>query len=84
MALSIAPMMEWTDRHYRYLARMLTKKTKLYTEMVVADDIVKKEGVQLDILLEFSDSEHPLALQLGGSEPEILIKATEIVCRNTK
>ena len=84
MALSVAPMMEWTDRHYRYLARMLTRNTKLYTEMVVADDIVKKEGAQLDLLLEFSEEEHPIALQLGGSDPEILTKATEIVCRNSK
>jgi tRNA-dihydrouridine synthase A len=84
MALSIAPMMEWTDRHYRYLARMLTKKTKLYTEMVVADDVVKKEGLQLDVLLEFSEVEHPIALQLGGCDPEVLAKATDIVCRNFK
>ncbi len=84
MALSVAPMMEWTDRHYRFLARMLTAKTVLYTEMVVADDIVKKELMPLDVLLEFSDEEHPIALQLGGSDPEVLTKATEIVGRNAK
>jgi tRNA-dihydrouridine synthase A len=84
MALSVAPMMEWTDRHYRFMARMLTEKTKFYTEMVVADDIVKKQGVHLDVLLEFSESEHPIALQLGGCDPEVLAKATETVCRNFK
>ena len=84
MALSVAPMMEWTDRHYRFLARMLTSKTVLYTEMVVADDIVKKELMPLDVLLEFSEEEHPIALQLGGSDPEVLAKATEIVGRNAK
>ena len=84
MALSVAPMMEWTDRHYRYLARMLTKRTKLYTEMVVADDVVKKEGIHLGVLLDFSETEHPIALQLGGSDPEVLAKATDIVCCNAK
>ncbi len=82
MALSVAPMMEWTDRHYRFMARMLTERTKMYTEMVVADDIVKKQDVQLDVMLDFSETEHPLALQLGGSDPETLAKATESVCRN--
>lgn len=72
---AIAPMMDWTDRHCRYFHRQLTRHALLYTEMVVADAAL--HGVR-DRLLGFDASEHPVALQLGGSDPEKLAKAAEI------
>lgn len=64
--LCIAPMMEWTDRHYRYLVRLMTKHTRLYTEMVTSGALIHGDR---DRFLKFNQSEHPIALQLGGSEP---------------
>lgn len=73
---SIAPMMEWTDRHCRVLHRMFTKESLLYTEMVVAQSILRGHR---DRLLSFNDLEHPVCQQIGGSEPEDLAKAAKIV-----
>jgi len=70
--LSVAPMMDWTDRHCRYFHRLLTPRARLYTEMVTSAALVR--GRQLR-LLEHSQQEHPLALQLGGSEPHELAQA---------
>ncbi|WP_083498977.1 tRNA dihydrouridine(20/20a) synthase DusA [Shimia marina] len=70
--LSVAPMMDWTDRHCRFLHRLLSKETLLYTEMVTAPALVRGGAVHL---LEFSDEEHPVAVQLGGSDPAELAKA---------
>jgi tRNA-dihydrouridine synthase len=64
--LAVAPMMDWTDRHCRFFHRQLTGRTLLYTEMVVADAAI--HGVR-DRLLGFDAEEHPVALQLGGSDP---------------
>jgi tRNA-dihydrouridine synthase A len=64
--LCIAPMMEWTDRHYRYLVRLMTKHTRLYTEMVTSGALIHGDRERF---LKFNESEHPIALQLGGSEP---------------
>ena len=75
--LSVAPMMEWTDRHYRFLARMMTARAKLYTEMVVASDLAKKNPSGVGLLLDYSTEEHPIALQLGGNDPEQLRIATD-------
>lgn len=72
---SVAPMMDWTDRHCRYLHRLLTKRALLYTEMVVADAAIHGNR---DRLLGFDDTEHPVALQLGGSDPEKLAEAARI------
>jgi len=72
---SIAPMMDWTDRHCRYFHRLLTKHALLYTEMVVADAIIHGDR---DYLLGFNDEEHPLALQLGGSDPQKLAQAAKV------
>ncbi len=69
---SVAPMMDWTDRHCRVFHRILTKKALLYTEMVTTGAIIFGPK---DRLLAFSDVEHPVALQLGGSEPEALAKS---------
>ncbi|MBO9400857.1 tRNA dihydrouridine(20/20a) synthase DusA [Shimia sp. R9_3] len=73
--LSVAPMMDWTDRHCRYLHRMLSRHTLLYTEMVTAPALVRGGAVHL---LDFSEEEHPVALQLGGSDPEELAKAAKL------
>ncbi len=73
--LSIAPMMDWTDRHCRYFHRMLSKKTLLYTEMVTAPALVRGGALHL---LAFSEQEHPIALQLGGSDPQELAKAARL------
>ncbi len=72
---AVAPMMDWTDRHCRFFHRQLTKKALLYTEMVVADAAIHGDRERL---LGFDESEHPVALQLGGSEPEKLRLAAKI------
>ena len=64
--LAVAPMMDWTDRHCRFLHRQLTRRALLYTEMVVADAVIHGERERL---LGFDPAEHPVALQLGGSDP---------------
>ncbi|OBT01730.1 tRNA dihydrouridine synthase DusA [Vibrio cyclitrophicus] len=63
--LSVAPMLDWTDRHCRYFHRLLSKQTLLYTEMVTTGAILHGKGD----FLEYNEQEHPLALQLGGSNP---------------
>ena len=72
---AVAPMMDWTDRHCRFFHRLMTKRALLYTEMIVADAILHGER---DRLLEYSDVEHPIALQIGGSDPAKLAEAAEI------
>ncbi len=73
--LAVAPMMDWTDRHCRFLHRQLTRHALLYTEMVVADAVI--HGPR-DRLLGFDSVEHPVALQLGGSDPAKLATAARI------
>ena len=73
--LSVAPMMDWTDRHFRYLLRQITRETLLYTEMVVDKSILLGNKPKL---LDFNPLEHPIALQLGGSTPETLAEASRI------
>lgn len=70
--LSVAPMMDWTDRHCRYLHRLMSRNVLLYTEMVTAPALVRGGALHL---LEYSPQEHPVALQLGGSDPEELAQA---------
>ena len=64
--LSVAPMMDWTDRHCRYFHRLLTRKARLYTEMVTTGALVHGD---VERHLRLNQEEHPVALQLGGSEP---------------
>ena len=64
--LSVAPMMDWTDRHCRYFHRLLTASAVLYTEMVTTGAVLHGD---CERLLAFHETEHPLALQLGGSDP---------------
>ena len=73
--LSVAPMMDWTDRHCRFFHRQLNGQALLYTEMVTYGAVL--HGDQ-DRLLGFHSDEHPVALQLGGSEPEAVARAARI------
>ena len=73
--LSVAPMMDWTDRHCRFFHRLMTRRAMLYTEMVTAPAILHGPKPRL---LDFSAEEHPVALQLGGSDPGDLARATAL------
>ncbi|MEP1767778.1 MAG: tRNA dihydrouridine(20/20a) synthase DusA [Sulfitobacter sp.] len=73
--LSVAPMMDWTDRHCRYMHRLMSKRTLLYTEMVTSPALVRGGALHL---LDHDPSEHPVALQLGGSDPAELAEAARI------
>ena len=70
--ISVAPMMDWTDRHCRYFMRLLSPSALLYTEMVTAAAIVHGDA---DRFLRYSAEEHPVALQLGGSDPDWMARA---------
>ena len=73
--LSVAPMMDWTDRHCRYFHRLITRQTLLYTEMVTTGALVHGDVPRH---LDFDAAEHPVALQLGGSEPADLAYAARL------
>ena len=73
--LSVAPMMDCTDRHCRYFLRQITRRTLLYSEMVTADAVRYGDRAKL---LGFDPIEHPVALQLGGCDPEALAEAAAI------
>ncbi len=73
--LSVAPMMDWTDRHCRYFHRLLSKNALLYTEMVTSAALVRGDARHL---LDYNAEEHPVAVQLGGSDPRELAQATKI------
>ncbi|MBB3590552.1 tRNA-dihydrouridine synthase A [Rhizobium sp. BK529] len=72
---AVAPMIDWTDRHCRYFHRQISRNALLYTEMVVADAIIHGPRERL---LSFDTAEHPVALQLGGSDPAKLAEAVRI------
>jgi tRNA-dihydrouridine synthase A len=74
-SVSVAPMMDWTDRHCRWFHRQLTARTELYTEMVVADAVIHGPRERL---LGFAPIEHPVILQIGGSDPGKLAQASKI------
>ena len=71
--IHVAPMMDWTDRHCRYFMRLLSPSALLYTEMVTAAAIHHGDSMRF---LRFHPDEHPVALQLGGSDPELMASAT--------
>lgn len=73
--LSVAPMLDWTDRHCRSFHRLMTRRTMLYTEMVTAPAIVHGDRERL---LDYFPAEHPVALQLGGSDPAELARAVRL------
>ncbi len=73
--ISVAPMMDWTDRHFRYLMRLITQHTLLYTEMITCAAVLHGDHSKL---LAYHPQEHPIALQLGGSDPLALAQAARI------
>ncbi|CAN5596579.1 tRNA dihydrouridine(20/20a) synthase DusA [soil metagenome] len=75
LRLSVAPMMDWTDSHCRVFHRLLAPNARLYTEMVHANAVIHGDRARL---LALDPSEHPVALQLGGSEPALLAEAASI------
>ncbi|MBV8034637.1 MAG: tRNA dihydrouridine(20/20a) synthase DusA [Pelomonas sp.] len=76
--LSVAPMMDWTDRHCRYFRRLITRHTLLYTEMVTTGALLHGDQPRH---LDFNAEEHPVALQLGGSEPADLAASARLAER---
>ncbi|NOX67819.1 MAG: tRNA dihydrouridine(20/20a) synthase DusA [Gammaproteobacteria bacterium] len=73
--IAVAPMMDWTDRHCRYFMRLLSPGVRLYTEMVTTAALCHGDAATL---LQFDPSEHPLALQLGGSDPATMARAAKM------
>ena len=72
---SVAPMMEWTDRHCRYFHRLLTRRALIYTEMITTGAVLHGDRARL---LAYNLAEHPVALQLGGSDPRALAECARI------
>jgi tRNA-dihydrouridine synthase A len=72
---SVAPMMDWSDRHCRYFHRLLSRHARLYTEMVTTGAIIYGDKARH---LDFSKEEHPIALQLGGSDPKALAECIKM------
>ena len=75
LAVSVAPMMDWTDRHCRYFYRLFSENIQLYTEMITAKAILNGDKNRL---LDFNTGENPLTLQLGGSDPKEMAKCALI------
>ena len=73
--VSVAPMMDCTDKHERFFLRLISKNVLLYTEMIVSEAIDRGDKKKL---LEFDLREKPVALQLGGSSPKLLANASKI------
>lgn len=73
--IAVAPMMDWTDRHCRYFLRTISPDAQLYTEMVTAAALRHGDAERL---LRFNEIEHPVALQLGGSDPELMAEAARL------
>ncbi|MDZ7904299.1 MAG: tRNA dihydrouridine(20/20a) synthase DusA [Rheinheimera sp.] len=73
---SIAPMLDWTDRHCRYFHRMLSQHAVLYTEMITTGALIYGQGDYL----AFNEEEHPVVVQLGGSDPEAMVKSA-LMCQ---
>jgi tRNA-dihydrouridine synthase A len=71
----VAPMMDWTDRHDRYFLRLISRHARLYTEMVTTQAILRGDRARL---LDFDAAEHPLALQIGGAEPQDMAECASI------
>src|ERR1700690_2811786 len=72
---AVAPMLEWTDRHCRFFHRLLTRRALIYTEMLTTGAVLRGDRERL---LSFDAFEHPLALQLGGSDPAALSTSARI------
>src|SRR5882762_5787574 len=74
-SFNVAPMMEWTDRHCRFFHRLLTRRALIYTEMVTTGAVLRGDRARL---IGFDPAEHPVALQLGGSDPAALAECARI------
>ena len=72
---AVAPMMEWTDRHCRFFHRLLTRRALIYTEMITTGAVIYGDRARL---LGYDSAEHPVALQLGGSDPRLLAECARI------
>jgi tRNA-dihydrouridine synthase A len=75
LRFSVAPMMDWTDRHCRVIHRLMSRRARLYTEMVTAQAVIRGDRQRL---IGFDALEHPVALQLGGNDPALLARAARI------
>ncbi|AGA90951.1 tRNA dihydrouridine synthase A [Thioflavicoccus mobilis 8321] len=75
MRLSVAPMLDWTDRHCRYFLRLISRHTRLYTEMVTTGALIHGDRARF---LRYDEAEHPVVLQLGGSDPGELAACTRM------
>ncbi|MBX9874839.1 MAG: tRNA dihydrouridine(20/20a) synthase DusA, partial [Beijerinckiaceae bacterium] len=75
LRFSVAPMMDWTDRHCRVIHRLMSRRARLYTEMVTAQAVIRGDRLRL---IGFDAVEHPVALQLGGNDPALLAQAARI------
>ncbi len=75
LRFSVAPMMDWTDRHCRVIHRLMSRRARLYTEMVTAQAVIRGDRPRL---IGFDTTEHPVALQLGGNDPALLAQAARI------
>ena len=73
--LSIAPMLDWTDRHYRYFMRLMSQHTRMYTEMITTGALLYGDTERF---LAYHPAEHPLALQLGGCDPQALAQCAQL------
>lgn len=73
--ISVAPMMDWTDRHCRYFLRQISRRALLYTEMITTGAVIHGDRARL---LAFDPEEHPVALQLGGADPAALAECARI------
>ena len=74
--LSIAPMMDCTDKHFRMIMRKISSKALLYTEMIVAQSLIYTD--RKDRFLDFNEEEHPISIQFGGDNPKILKEAAKM------
>src|ERR1700681_3515529 len=72
---AIAPMMEWTDRHCRFFHRLLTRRALIYSEMITSAPVLRGDRARL---LAYDPAEHPVALQLGGSDPQKLAEGARV------
>lgn len=75
LRFAVAPMMDWTDRHCRVVHRLMSRRVRLYTEMVTAQAVIRGDRKRL---IGFDAVEHPVALQLGGNDPALLAEAAKI------
>ncbi|KAK8803775.1 hypothetical protein WA158_001469 [Blastocystis sp. Blastoise] len=77
--ISVAPMLDVTDTYQRFIYRLITKCTTLYTEMIVDTTVIYQQQKGLDLILNYNKSEHPIVAQIGGSQPGVIAAAAKII-----